>query len=428
MAGTDETFSLRKGALIVYLPTVLFTTAESAILPIVPSIVTDIGASLAVAGVVASMFMLGIVAGDIPAGWLVSRIGERFSMIWSSIVALGGVGLAAFARDPWTLGFGILLIGMATSVFALARHALLTTYVPMSHRARALSLLGGMFRFGAVIGPLLSAAVIALFGTPHAAFWLTGIGVLATILTVSFLPDPEKVYGTPTFVTESDGRVVTSGEDEAERERHGLFRTIVSNWPVLARLGTASAIVGALRSSRTVLFPLWAVSIGLVDAQIALIMGIATAIDFSLFYVSGYIMDRWGRLWSAVPAMVIMSLATITLAFTHDLPSAVTLFIVCAMVFALGNSLGSGIMLTLGSDLAPKNNPAPFLGAFRFTIDAGSGVAPLLVSGVTAVASISIAAGGLGVLGLVGVFMMWRFIPRYISVGPAGRTVRGKRP
>lgn len=427
MARNPDTFSLRKGALVVYLPTVLFTLAESAILPIIPSIVADTGAPLAVAGLVASMFTLGIVAGDVPAGWLVSRIGERYSMMWSSLVALMAVGLAAFARDPWTLAAGILFLGLTTSVFALARHALLTTYVPLSHRARALSLLGGMFRFGAVIGPLMSAGLIAHFGTPHAAFWLTGIGTLATIVTVYFLPDPEKIYGTPTLITEQDGRVVTAGEDQAEQESHGLFRTIARNRRVLLRLGTASAIVGALRSSRTVLLPLWAVSIGLFDAQIALIMGIATALDFSLFYVSGYIMDRWGRLWSAVPAMVIMSLATIALAFTHDLHAAVTWFIVCAMVFAFGNSLGSGIMLTLGSDLAPKGNPAPFLGAFRFTVDAGSGVAPLVVSGITAVASLAFAAGSLGALGLVGAFMMWRYIPRYITAGPAGRALRGTK-
>lgn len=427
MEQRDEKFSLRKGALIVYLPTVLFTLAETAILPVIPSIVADTGAPLAVAGFVASMFTLGIVLGDVPAGWLVSRIGERYAMIWSSLVALSGVALAAFARDPWTLGAGILVIGLTTSVFALARHALLTTYVPNSHRARALSLLGGMFRFGAVIGPLLSAALIAVFGTPHAAFWLTGIGTLATTITVFFLPDPEKIYGTPALVTEKDGRVVTSGEDEAERETHGLFRTISQNRRVLLRLGSASAIVGALRSSRTVLLPLWAVSIGLFDAQIALIMGIATAIDFSLFYVSGYIMDRWGRLWSAVPAMTIMAASTIALAFTHDLTSAVTWFIVCAMVFAFGNSLGSGIMLTLGADLAPKRNPAPFLGAFRFTVDAGSGVAPLIVSGITAIASLAVAAGSLGVLGLVGALMMWRYIPRYITTGPSGRKLRGSR-
>jgi hypothetical protein len=54
------------------------------------------------------------------------------------------------------------------------------------------------------------------------------------------------------------------------------------------------------------------------------------------------------------------------------------------------------------------------LGAFRFTVDAGSSVAPLAITAITAVVSISVAAGALGVVGLVGAFMMWRYIPRYI--------------
>jgi hypothetical protein len=80
----------------------------------------------------------------------------------------------------------------------------------------------------------------------------------------------------------------------------------------------------------------------------------------------------------------------------------------------LGNGLGSGINLTLASDLAPRKSPAPFLGAFRFTTDACGAAAPLVMSGIIGLATISIAAVSLGTLGLVGVWMMLRWVPRYI--------------
>jgi len=411
-SGTD--FSLRKGALAIYLPTFLFSAAESAIIPVIPAVARDTGATLALAGLVASMLTLGIVLGDIPSGLLVSRIGERMAMLFSSILALVGVILGLIAQDPFTLGAGILLIGLATATFGLARHALLTTYVPLAFRARSLSLLGGMFRAGAVVGPFASAGIIALTGSPHSAFWLTGLGTLGTIAAVYFLTDPEKVFGSPALVTEPDGRVVTRGEDEVERETLGLFRTIWANRAVLSRLGTASGITGALRSSRTVLLPLWALSIGMHDAQISLVMGISTAIDFALFFTSGQIMDRWGRRWSAVPSMAIMAISPLVLCFTHDLTANVAWFIACAMILSVGNGLASGLILTLGADLAPRGNPAPFLGAYRFTVDAGSSAAPLAITAITAVASISVAAGVLGLVGLVGAGMMWRYIPRYV--------------
>jgi 4-hydroxybenzoate polyprenyltransferase len=346
------------------------------------------------------------------------------------------MGITVYARDEaeesrsGTLAAGmlIMLIGLATATFGLARHAMLTTYVPLAYRARSLSLLGGSLRAGAVVGPLLSAGLIATTNSPHAAFWLTAIGTVATIIVVFFLADPEKVYGAPSLVTENDGRVVTAGEDEIERESHGIFGTMWSNRGVLLRLGTASGITGALRATRAVLLPLWAISIGMHDAQIALVIGIATAIDFALFFFSGQVMDRWGRRWSAVPAMVIMSGSIILLSFTHDLTSHVTWFIACAMILALGNGLASGLLLTLGSDLAPRANPASFLGAFRLTIDLGSSAAPLGITLITAIASLSVAAGALGVVGLAGAYMMWRYIPRYIPWHPPARrapSVRG---
>ncbi|MCF8541418.1 MAG: MFS transporter, partial [Aurantimicrobium sp.] len=91
MATSGKEFSLRKGALAIYLPTFLFSAAESAIIPVIPAIARDTGATLALAGLVASMLALGILLGDIPSGLLVARIGERMAMLFSSILAMAGV-------------------------------------------------------------------------------------------------------------------------------------------------------------------------------------------------------------------------------------------------------------------------------------------------------------------------------------------------
>ena len=80
----------------------------------------------------------------------------------------------------------------------------------------------------------------------------------------------------------------------------------------------------------------------------------------------------------------------------------------------VANGLGSGILMTIGADLADKSNPAPFLGAWRFTGNSGGAASPLLLAGITAVSSIAIAAGAMGVLGLIGAGVLLRFLPRYI--------------
>ena len=179
------------------------------------------------------------------------------------------------------------------------------------------------------------------------------------------------------------------------------------------KLGSGAALMGALRASRQVILPLWAVSIAISDTDTALIIGVAGGIDFALFYASGQIMDRFGRLWTAVPAMIGLGIGHLILMVTHDVPGRVALFIAVAVLLSLANGIGSGVGMTIGADLADKDNPAPFLGAWRLAVDSGGAVAPVVVSLITTLASLAIASGVMGVFGLLGAAIFARYIPRY---------------
>jgi MFS family permease len=400
-----ERFPWRQVVVAAFLPTILFSIGEGAIIPIIPVVANGLGADIAGAALVSAMIVVGELLGDIPAGALVARIGERTAMIGASVLSIVGVLISVLAPNPWVLGLGILLIGIATAVFALARHAFMTSFVPPVYRARALSTLGGTFRFGYLVGPFVTAGVIQATGSAANAFWIHLAACLAAIIVLIALHDPEDA------VTTRPGPAAR----EAEAADRGLFRTITANRRVLATLGTGSALVAALRASRNVILPLWAVSIGIDEATMAIIIGSAAALDFGLFYAGGWIMDRFGRLWTAVPSMIGLGLSHLLLAFTHDVPHAAVWFAVVAGLLSLSNGIGAGILMTLGADLADPARPAPFLGAWRFTNDTGAAVAPLLIWGVTAAASLPIAAGGMGVLGLAGALELRIFVPKYTT-------------
>ncbi len=418
MSNQELPFRWSSIALPAFLPTLLFSTGEGAIIPIIPTVATSLGAQLAIAGLIASMIMVGEVFGDIPSGWLVARVGERTAMIGGAFVAVIGLAISVFAPNPLVLGVGILLVGLATAVFALARHAFMTSFVPQRYRARALSTLGGTFRLGYFVGPFIAAAVIGITGTTSAVFWVDVIGCLGAAIVLLIVKDPSEALDAARAVHTANASKLDAGREFVAEESHGLFRTIWANRGVLARLGTGAGMIGAIRASRQVILPLWAVSIGITDSNTAIIIGIAGAIDFALFYASGQIMDRWGRLASALPSMIGLGVGHLVLAFSHDLPGNVVWFITVAMFLSVANGIGSGIMMTLGADLADKRNPAPFLGAWRFTGDVGSAAAPLLVSLLTGVASVAIATGVMGVVGLIGAGILWRYVPRYVPRKP----------
>ncbi len=421
---STEPFRLGSVALPVYLPSLLFAIGEGAIIPIIPVDAARLGGSLALAGFVSALITVGTLIGDVPSGWIVAKVGERTAMLASAVAALLGLVICIVATVPAVLSVGVLIIGVATASFALARQAFMTTFVPVSHRARALSLLGGMFRAGYFVGPFVAAAVISTTGSTRAVFAVHAVACVAVAIVLLVLPDPsealrrrrEEALEASASAPQVDLVAVTSGVDQPARE--GLWRTIRRHRSVLARMGLSAALIGGLRTSRQVVLPLAGVALGMQESAIALVIGVAGAVDLALFFTSGQIMDRFGRLWSALPSMIGLGVGHLGLAVVvglgAGLPTAIAWFVGIAVFMSLANGVGSGLLMTFGADLAPRHDPAPFLGAYRFTGDAGNAAAPLAVAGITAIASLGAATATIGVVGLLGAGLIARWVPRYI--------------
>ena len=159
MDTAERPFRWRSVAVVVFLPSIVFSMGQFAIIPVIPAVAQNLGTDLGGAALIASMLVVGQLLGDIPSGAVVARIGERRAMIAATGLALGGVIAMLLAPHPAVLGLGVLLLGIAGASFGLARHAFMTTFVPLRYRARALATLGGGIRLGAVAGPLASAAL-----------------------------------------------------------------------------------------------------------------------------------------------------------------------------------------------------------------------------------------------------------------------------
>lgn len=420
----DTRRMLWRFAPMVYGPTFLFGLGEGALLPLLPSIAQDVGADLTQAALIASVIVVARVIGNVPAGWAVARIGERWTMGIAGAVALAGILGLIYAPDLGLLAVSTFAIGLCAAAFGLARHAFMTTRVPLRYRARALSVLGGSFRLGMFVGPFVAAALLGWYGDDLAAAWFF-VGCLVALIALVLLGrDPEDdlsaagLLPSASAVRVEDDVADDTGESTTgaipAAERQGMFRTMWRHRGVLARLGLSAASLSGIRQARIYLLPLWGLSLGLDSQTVSLVVGLTGALEFLLFYASGQIMDRWGRLWACLPSMVLMGGAFLGLAFTHDLASPVGWFIAAAVVIGIGNGLSSGILMTIGADVAPAADPAPFLGAWRTLTDAGGAAAPLLVAGITAFSTLPAATAVVGLLGLLGGVGFWRQVPRYV--------------
>jgi MFS family permease len=171
--------------------------------------------------------------------------------------------------------------------------------------------------------------------------------------------------------------------------------------------------------------PLWAAHVGLSAVTTSVIVGVAAAIEVALFYPAGSVMDRFGRTWVAVPCVVLLGVGALLL----PLSGTTTAVLLVAVVGAVGNGMGSGIVMTLGADSAPERARSQFLGGWRFVSVVGGSGAPALISLVTAGPGLAAACVAMGTLTLVGSGWLGYWVPRF---DPGRRrtptAARGQRP
>ena len=179
-------------------------------------------------------------------------------------------------------------------------------------------------------------------------------------------------------------------------------------WPTFVTLGVGVLLLSAIRQTRQVVIPLWAAHIGLSATANSVIYGVAGGIDALTFYPAGKVMDLYGRRWVAVPCVIIMGISFVLMPLTH---AAVTLTLT-AMIMGFGNGIGSGIVMTLAADISPAVGRPTFLGIWRELADAGSGVGPVILSAVTAIAGLGLGIIVSGTVGFAAAAALWAWIPR----------------
>ncbi|WP_433436784.1 MFS transporter [Nonomuraea sp. CA-141351] len=395
--------SLVRVAPAVFLPTLIFEIGVGAVTPMIALSGRALGASVGAAGLVLALLGLGQILADVPAGALAARLGDRKAMLIAAGVAVLTLLGCALATQLWQLALAVAATGATNSVFMLARQSYLTEIIPEELRARALSTLGGMSRIGAFIGPFLGAAVV------HArpirdVYWLALACALVAGLVVLFVPE-------------------VAHPDAARQRRHApvSIRSVVTRHRhVFLTLGLTVFLVSSVRATRQTVLPLWADHIGLSPSTIGVVFGLAGLVDTMMFYPSGKIMDRAGRLWVAVPSMLVLGLSQAALPLCHGLvPLAVV-----AMLMGFGNGMGSGLLMTLGADVAPPKTRSQFLGVWRLCADSGGASGPLLVSTAAGLGSLASGIGAMGVIGVLAAIALIRWVPRYSAFATRGAKAR----
>lgn len=368
-----------------------FSAGQIVSFAVLPIVVVSLAGTEAIAGLPATLSLIGRAIAAFPVGWLMDRVGRRFGLSLGFILCTIGSVLSALAIG-WVslIGFllGITLSGMGRGIAEQARFAAAEVETA-DRRAKAIGLVVFASTVGAVLGPRLLAPSenLALFFGIQGEMgpFIVGAALfyLAFMVTVLLLrPDPLLV-----------GKAM---EAETPRTEHlpAAVRTlgnIFADWHV--RLALLAMTVGQLvMTSIMIITPLHMNKTAYTTDDIGWVLMAHTIGMFALAGVTGWLVDRTSSTTIiGVGGLILVASAVMT-------PWASSLFLLAFALFLLG--LGWNFCFVAGSSLlAASLRPGErgrVQGASETLVSLASGAGSLSVGPIFATGGIT----GIGMAGL----------------------------
>ncbi len=378
----------------VYLPSFFVFASRSLFIPLIPLYAMELGASEAAASLIMGLSTISQLLIDFPSGYLMEKIGEKLSMQLSVVLYIVAVLISGIFHNLLFLALTLFLQGFATSMWLISVMSYIRKHSAVSNRGRFLSGVGGIMRLGRIISPVVAGYIAESFGY----FYLFFISAtfFSVALGLTFIVPYTRIR---TVKKEVNG-------DTCSKEKFG-FRTLITvirdSKDVLLSTGVTMLVLGMIRNSYQIVLPIFGKSVGLSMSYIGSIMGLLSAGGLLMVIPAGFVMDKLGRKWSLGICMVAISLGMGLMPIFNS----VTGYIVLAALVGIGNGMGSGINMTIGSDVARGKNIGAFLGLWRLLSDTGRMSAPLLLGLFTGIFSFGLSMIGVSIIGLAGALFMF---------------------
>lgn len=378
----------------LYLPALMLKFGTGLLVPVLPLYAAEFEIGYGLIGLILAGEALGTLLGDVPTGMLRRRMSDKHMMMLGAAITTFSTLALVVVQSIWVVFALRLISGFGTAMVGVSMHIYLAERVQLSKRGKAISIFGGVHRLGGFMGPAVGGAVAAAFGL-RAPFVLFAVsGLMGLLLVWRFAHHPAKP------------------KPQSEPQHPRVLAVLRDYRQILAFAGTGQIFGQMIRAGRTVIIPLFGAAVlGLSVDQIGFIVSASVLVDFGLFYVAGWVMDRYGRKFAIVPCFAIQGFAMALIPLTGSFAE----LLLVSLVIGLGNGLGSGTMMTLGADLSPDEARGEFLGVWRLMGDVGFTGGPLVVGGVAQVLMLQAAIWVIAGAGLAAAGLFLFFVPETLQ-------------
>jgi MFS family permease len=354
--------------LSLYVPGMLLMLGSSMVAPVIPVYAKSFDVSLSTAAWVFVAWAAGSVVATFPTGYLMDKIGRRPVVLSGPIIAAVAAFLTPHAGTFYELLFWRFLSGVAQQVWQQGRLAVITDSARHRERARLVQWMQGVGRGGQLVGPAAGGFMAAAYGVAI-PFYVYGLLTLIAIL--------------PSF------KLIKETAPELRKRKSGDEPAVDSSWKatfqylftfqimvflliqLLANMSRGGQEYGSLNLYAVYAYDMGPQTLGILST-IAIVFGVPVP------FLSGYLMDKFGRRSVIVPGFSLFATALVLMSLTSFASLPVEFFMVMYVIVQATQGVTGGTMQVLGGDLSPEAGRGKFFGIWRGISQIGAMITPAL--------------------------------------------------
>jgi len=373
MAFSLKSSSTARGLVTLYTSTLL-AGMWSMIVPAIPVLAKSFGISAGTAAQIITALALGRFAGLPVSGVVLDRLGTRSALIAGP--ALSCIAGLLTAGMPWfsLILALVFLIGVAESVWVIAREVAGIDLARPDQRGRVLSGFHGVNYLGFALGPLFGGMLAETAGF-RATFVAYAVCAALSVLIGLSVQNSRSSYESHSTLKPIKGWGLSSALDRLRSLRdlfHQIQPDLRATYAVLV-FATFTSFVHRVTTQSIV--PLYASSeLNLTPKEVGLLFSISGFTVFAMILPAGFVIDKVGRKWATVPSTGIPALAFLLIPFSEN-------FLQLAVLLAflgISNGLSLGSLATSTFDVVPANARGRLQAARRTMAEIGGVGAPLI--------------------------------------------------
>ncbi len=352
--------------LMISISTVLVMAGQGVIAPVLPLFADEFGVGAAAIGLTLSFFALARLILNVPLGVLSDRYGRRMLLIAGPLVtAVGMVGSGLSPSIEVLLAWRF-VAGAGSAMYMTGAQIYLTDISTPENRARFIGTNQGALLFGTSMGPAVGGLLAEFWGIRVPFHVVGGAALVATVYAYLRLPETKHlVQSAPPRPAATNG----------EKQRRPWVQFLLSrdffavSWVTLMVFFTRTA-------SRQTIMPLMAVaSFGMGAGTLGALFTVMSVVNLVLIPPAAMIADRFGRKAAIVPSGLTVAVGLAIMAVSTGLG----VFVVGAMVLALGTSIAGPAPAAYAADIAPPHLRGLAMGLYRSSGDIGFLVGPIIL-------------------------------------------------